>query len=79
MISLAKREVVQQVTGGIVITLVGQEVPHSVRFFTGFAIPNSYWLFVAGLTITILAGVIFGTYPAAPAAHLDPAEALKDE
>jgi putative ABC transport system permease protein len=79
MISLAKREVVQQVAGGIVITVVGLEVPHSVRFFTGFAISNSNWSLVAGLAITILAGVIFGTYPATRAASLDPAEALKDE
>jgi putative ABC transport system permease protein len=71
--------VIISLAGGIVGTLVGLVVPLAVHFFTDYAIPISIWSVVTGLTAATLVGILFGTYPATRAAHLDPVEALKYE
>ncbi|MGA7343465.1 MAG: ABC transporter permease [Terracidiphilus sp.] len=71
--------VIISLTGGIVGTLVGLALPLSIRFFTDYKLPFSWWSVFIALTAATLVGVIFGTVPATRAAQLDPVEALKYE
>jgi len=66
-------------TGGIVGSIVGLALPFSIRFFTDYAFPFSWWSVLIALTAATLVGVVFGTVPATRAAQLDPVEALKYE
>ena len=65
--------------GGIVGTLIGLAIPFSVRLFTPFEIPITWWSAVIALSTSVLVGVVFGTLPANRAARLDPVETLKYE
>jgi putative ABC transport system permease protein len=71
--------IIISLTGGAVGCIVGLALPLSIRFFTDYAIPISYWSVVIALASATLVGVIFGTVPATRAAQLDPVEALKYE
>lgn len=71
--------VIISLVGGVIGTLMGIAMPLTVRYFAGYSVPISAWSVVIGLTAASLVGVIFGTYPAARAAQLDPVEALKYE
>jgi putative ABC transport system permease protein len=71
--------IIISLTGGAVGCIVGLALPLSIRFFTDYAIPISYWSVVVALASATLVGVIFGTVPATRAAQLDPVEALKYE
>ncbi len=71
--------IIISLTGGVVGCIVGLALPLSIRFFTDYAIPISYWSVVIALASATLVGVIFGTVPATRAAQLDPVEALKYE
>jgi putative ABC transport system permease protein len=66
-------------SGGIVGTLLGLAIPFSVRLFTPFEIPITWWSAVIALSTSVLVGVIFGTLPANRAARLDPVDTLKYE
>jgi putative ABC transport system permease protein len=66
-------------SGGIIGTLLGLAIPFSVRIFTPFEIPITWWSAVIALSTSVLVGVIFGTLPANRAARLDPVETLKYE
>ena len=66
-------------TGGILGTAVGLAIPLSLRFFTDYAIPITWWSIVIALVTSVAIGVIFGTMPANRAASLDPVESLKYE
>jgi putative ABC transport system permease protein len=66
-------------TGGIVGSIVGLALPFSIRFFTDYAFPFSWWSVLIALTAATLVGVVFGTVPATRAAQMDPVEALKYE
>ena len=66
-------------TGGIVGIIIGLAIPISVRLFTNFHIPISGLSAFVALVVASLIGVIFGTFPATRAAHLDPVQALKYE
>jgi putative ABC transport system permease protein len=71
--------VIISLTGGIVGTVVGMAVPLSIRFFTDYSLPISFWSVLVALTAATVVGVIFGTVPATRAAQLDPVESLKYE
>jgi putative ABC transport system permease protein len=71
--------IIISLTGGIVGTLVGLAVPLSIRFFTDYELPVSWWSVVIALTAATGVGVIFGTVPATRAAQMDPVDALKYE
>jgi putative ABC transport system permease protein len=71
--------VVISLTGGIVGTIVGLAIPMSVRFFTDYALPISWWSVIIALAAAVGVGVVFGTVPATRAAQMDPVEALKYE
>ncbi|MGD0858632.1 MAG: ABC transporter permease [Terracidiphilus sp.] len=71
--------IIISLVGGIVGTIVGLALPLSVRFFSDYAIPVSFWSVVVALTAATLVGVIFGTVPATRAAQMDPVESLKYE
>lgn len=66
-------------SGGIVGTLLGLAIPLSIRLFTPFAIPITWWSAVIALGTSVIVGVVFGTLPANRAARLDPVETLKYE
>ena len=71
--------VIISLAGGIVGTLLGLALPLSIRFFTNYAMPFSWWSVVIALGAAAGVGVIFGTVPATRAAQMDPVEALKYE
>jgi putative ABC transport system permease protein len=66
-------------SGGIIGTLIGLAIPYSIRLFTQFEIPITWWSAVIALSTSVIVGVIFGTLPANRAARLDPVETLKYE
>jgi len=65
--------------GGIVGIFLGLALPFSVRFITDYRVPISGWSVVIAMAVSTLVGVLFGTAPAARAAHLDPVESLRYE
>jgi putative ABC transport system permease protein len=65
--------------GGVLGTVVGLSLPLSIRFFTAYVFPFSWWSVFIALTSAMVVGVIFGTVPATRAAQMDPVEALKYE
>jgi putative ABC transport system permease protein len=71
--------VIISLVGGIVGSIVGLAVPFSIRLFTDYNLPISYWSVVIALTAAVLVGVVFGTVPATRAAQMDPVESLKYE
>ena len=71
--------VIISLAGGVVGSLVGLAVPYSIRLFTDYTLPISYWSVVIALTAAVVVGVIFGTVPATRAAQMDPVESLKYE
>jgi putative ABC transport system permease protein len=66
------------VGGGIGIGL-GFAMASAVGAFTPLPYAIEPWSIVAGITVTVAAGLAAGVYPAARAARLDPAEALRHE
>ncbi|MGB6743544.1 MAG: FtsX-like permease family protein, partial [Terracidiphilus sp.] len=71
--------IIISLTGGVVGTIAGLTLPLSIRLFTDYALPFSWWSVTIALTAATLVGVIFGTVPATRAAQMDPVEALKYE
>jgi putative ABC transport system permease protein len=71
--------VIISLTGGIVGCVVGLALPLSIRIFSDYPLPISFWSVVIALTAATVVGVIFGTVPATRAAQMDPVEALKYE
>jgi putative ABC transport system permease protein len=71
--------IIISLVGGIAGTLVGLALPLSIRFFTQYDAPFSWWSVVIALSAATAVGVIFGTVPATRAAQMDPVEALKYE
>ncbi|MGA2905177.1 MAG: ABC transporter permease [Candidatus Korobacteraceae bacterium] len=63
--------------GGIVGIVLGLALPLSVRFITNYRVPISGWSVVIAVLVSSLVGVLFGTAPAARAAHFDPIESLR--
>ncbi len=71
--------VIISLTGGVIGTIIGLIPPLSIRFFTDYPLPFSWWSVVIALSSALVVGVIFGTVPATRAAQLDPVDALKYE
>jgi putative ABC transport system permease protein len=71
--------IIISLSGGLVGCIVGLTVPLSIRIFTDYPLPISYWSVAIALTSATIVGVVFGTVPATRAAQLDPVEALKYE
>src|SRR5712691_4229718 len=65
--------------GGFAGIVIGLAIPYSVRFLTEYRIPISGLSAVIAIIVSSVVGVIFGTVPAARAAHLDPVESLRYE
>ena len=65
--------------GGLVGILLGLALPFSVRFITNYRVPVSGWSVIIAVLASSLVGIIFGTAPAARAAHFQPVESLRYE
>ena len=65
--------------GGFAGIVIGLAIPYSVRFLTEYRVPINGWSAIIAIIVSSLVGVIFGTVPAARAAHLDPVESLRYE
>src|ERR1700683_583477 len=65
--------------GGFAGIVIGYAIPYSVRFLTEYRIPINGLSGVVAIIVSSVVGVIFGTVPAARAAHLDPVESLRYE
>ncbi len=65
--------------GGLIGAVIGLAIPFSVRFFTAYRVPVSWWSAAVGLVASVSVGIIFGTLPANRAAAMDPIESLRYE
>lgn len=65
--------------GGSVGIIIGLALPFSVRFLTNYRVPISGWSVVIAVLVSSFVGILFGTAPAARAAHFDPIESLRYE
>ena len=65
--------------GGIAGIVIGLALPYSVRFLTDYRIPISGLSAIIAIVVSSVVGILFGTVPAARAAHLDPVESLRYE
>lgn len=63
--------------GGLLGVLVGVSIPHFVQAFAGIQAVVQPWAVLMAFSISGGMGVIFGIYPAARAARMDPIQALR--
>ncbi len=67
------------VIGGLLGVTLGFTIAATISFFSPLPSAVKPWPIVAGLGVTLVIGIVFGTYPANRAALLDPVEALRHE
>jgi len=67
------------IIGGIFGIIIGFSIAALISIFTPLPYLIAPWSIVAGLVVTFLIGLIFGTYPAGKASKLDPVVALHHE
>ncbi|MGO8795732.1 MAG: ABC transporter permease [Candidatus Sulfotelmatobacter sp.] len=65
--------------GGFAGIVIGYAIPYSVRFLTEYRVPITGLSGIIAIFVSSVVGVIFGTFPAARAAQLDPVESLRYE
>jgi len=65
--------------GGIMGVIIGLGLPFSLRLFTDYTIPISGLSAIVAIGACCLVGTLFGTLPAARAAHLNPVDSLRYE
>ncbi|HHN47002.1 MAG TPA: FtsX-like permease family protein, partial [Planctomycetes bacterium] len=65
--------------GGLMGLVIGMAFTGGVVYLTGWKTMLSPWGMMLALSVSILDGLIFGTYPAYKAARLDPIDALRYE
>ncbi len=65
--------------GGLLGCLLGVGFTEVVHSMTGWQTKMAWWSMFAAMGVSLLDGVIFGTYPAWQAGKLDPIEALRYE
>ncbi len=65
--------------GGAIGMVLGGLISFIVSHTTPLPAEVPFWSIVAALTASVMTGVLFGIYPAARAARLDPIEALRHE
>jgi len=65
--------------GGLLGCALGVLFTYIVERQTGWATSIAWWSMFAAMGVSLLDGVIFGTYPAWKAGKLDPIEALRYE
>ena len=65
--------------GGIIGCVMGVLFAFAVEYQTGWVTSIAWWSMVAAMGVSLLDGVLFGTYPAYKAGRLDPIEALRYE
>jgi putative ABC transport system permease protein len=66
-------------TGGIIGLAIGFTIAAVISIISPLPYVIAPWSIVAGLVVTFLIGIVFGTYPAGKAAALDPVVALHYE
>ena len=69
----------RKLLGGLLGCLVGVGFTALVHNMTGWQTKWAWWSMFAAMGVSLLDGVIFGTYPAWQAGKLDPIEALRYE
>jgi putative ABC transport system permease protein len=67
------------VFGGVIGMLIGFLIAAAVSAFSVLPYVVNAAIVVVALIVTILLGLVFGTYPAVRAARLDPVDALRTE
>lgn len=67
------------IVGGSVGIVIGFTIAAVISLFTPLPYLIAPWSIVAGMVVTFLIGLVFGTYPAGRAAALDPVVALHHE
>lgn len=65
--------------GGVLGCILGVAFAYGVHHITGWQTAMPLWGMLAAVSVSLLDGVAFGTYPAWKAAKLDPIEALQYE
>lgn len=71
--------VILSMLGGIIGVFLGTLIAYVIACIWQWEFVLYCWPIIAGFSISVLAGIFFGSYPAYQAARLDPIEALKVE
>jgi putative ABC transport system permease protein len=67
------------VTGGLIGIAIGFSLAALISLLTPLPYTIAGWAILLGLGVTLLIGLVFGTFPAWKAAGMDPVEALRHE
>ena len=79
VIQFLTETIVLSSTGGVVGIALGIAIPWMITHLAGLPTIITAWSVLLSLFISVGIGLVFGIYPAARAAHLDPIRALRHE